>query len=153
MEHELIIRKATSTDLETLLTFEQGIVETERPYDVTLKRNRINYYDLKSMISDPDAYIAVAELNHSIIASGYAIIKDAKPYLQHHQYAYLGFMYVIPDHRGRGINAKILSALKDWSHSKGIYEIRLDVYVKNQSAIRAYEKMGFEMHLVEMRLK
>ena len=153
MEHELVIRKAIKADLETLLSFEQGIVETERPFDVTLKKNRINYYDLGSMISDPDAFIAVAELDHNIIASGYAIIKDAKPYVQHRQYAYLGFMYVVPEHRGKGINGKIFSALRDWSRSRGIHEIRLDVYAKNQSAIRAYEKIGFEMHLVEMRLK
>lgn len=153
MEHELIIRKAIKTDLETLLAFEQGIMDTERPFDVTLKRTHTNYYDLGSMISDPEAYIAVAEIDHNVIASGYAIIKDAKPYLQHRQYAYLGFMYVVPEHRGKGINAKILSSLKDWSYSRGIYEIRLEVYVKNHAAIKAYEKMGFEMTLVEMRMK
>ncbi len=32
-------------------------------------------------------------------------------------------------------------------------EIRLDVYAQNESAIKAYEKAGFEPHLLTMRLK
>ena len=147
----IVIRKAIKADLDTLLDFEQGIMNTERPFDVTLKRTHTHYYDIASMISDPDAYIAVALMDNHLIASGYAIIKNAKAYVQHSQYAYLGFMYVVPEYRGRGINAKIVSALTEWSKSRNIHEIRLEVYVKNESAITAYEKMGFEKHMMEMR--
>lgn len=149
---QIIIRKATSNDLDTLLHFEQGIIETERPFDVTLKEGHISYYDLKGMIGMPGIEIAVAVLNNELIASGYARIEDSKPYLKHEKYAYLGFMYVSPIHRGKGVNKLIIEFLKNWASAQNIQELRLDVYFPNASAIKAYEKLGFSKHMVEMRL-
>lgn len=146
------IRAARFEDLEILYRFEQGIVTAERPFNVTLKPGHINYYDLKEMLTMPHVYIAVALDGDKLIGSGYARIESSKPYLQHKQHSYLGFMYVEPGYRGQGVNQLIIDALKEWSVSKGIYELRLDVYNNNQTAIRAYEKAGFEKHLVEMRM-
>ena len=61
-------------------------------------------------------------------------------------------MYTDIEHRGLGINAKVIDYLKDWSVSKNIFELRLDVYNDNSSAIKAYEKTGFKKHLINMRL-
>jgi ribosomal protein S18 acetylase RimI-like enzyme len=41
--------------------------------------------------------------------------------------------------------------LKEWSVSKGITELALDVYYENAAAIKAYEKVGFVKHLINMR--
>ena len=35
----LIIRTASADDVETLLAFEQGVINTEREFDITIKRN------------------------------------------------------------------------------------------------------------------
>ena len=40
------IRKALLSDLATLLEFEQGIIAAERPYDPTLKKEKIQYYNI-----------------------------------------------------------------------------------------------------------
>ena len=145
------IRPAVPSDLETLLLFEQGIISAERPFDVTLGQGEIHYYDLARMMTAPHIELLVAEINGELAGSGCARIEDAKPYLQHKQHAYLGFMYVVPEHRGKGINKMIVEALEKWSASKGITELRLDVYVENSPAIKAYEKAGFERHLLNMR--
>jgi GNAT superfamily N-acetyltransferase len=148
---QISIRKALATDLEDLYTFEQGVIETERPFDSTLKKGKIRYYDLAEMISVDNIEVVVAELNGRIIGSGYARIEQAKPYLNHETYAYLGFMYVHPAHRGKGINKKIIDALKYWASQHNINELRLEVYYDNLTAIRAYEKIGFKRHMIEMR--
>jgi ribosomal protein S18 acetylase RimI-like enzyme len=148
---EISIRQARITDLETLLVFEQGVISAERPFDPTLTQTNTRYYDLEAMIGVPHIELLVAESGGRLVASGYARIEDAKPYLQHTQHAYLGFMYVDPAYRGRGINKMIMEALEKWSASKNISELRLDVYVENKTAIRAYEKTGFMKHMVEMR--
>jgi GNAT superfamily N-acetyltransferase len=149
---QIIIRKATSSDVETLLTFEQGVIKAERPFDSTLKEDPITYYDLQDLIARNDAELAVAELNNQIIGSGYARIEQSKPYLRHEKHAYLGFMYVSPLHRGKGINKLIIEFLKSWAIANHIYEFRLDVYFENASAIKAYEKIGFSRHMIEMRM-
>ncbi|MBS9463265.1 GNAT family N-acetyltransferase [Flagellimonas sp. 389] len=150
---EPILRDATLADLPILLDFEQELIKAERPFDSTLGEDPISYYDIKQMILDDDASVVVAELDGEIIASGYAIPKKARHYLAHEQYAYLGFMYTHTDYRGMGINSKIVDELKHWSLARGLKEIRLTVYSDNVPAIRAYEKVGFKGHIIEMRLE
>jgi GNAT superfamily N-acetyltransferase len=148
----ILVRKATLYDMETLLRFEQGVIKAERPFDITLKPGPIHYYDIEEMIKASHIELVVAELNGKIVGSGYARLEEAKPYLRHARHAYLGFMYVDPDYRGRGVNQKIIEALRTWSLSQNVSEMRLDVYFKNDNAIRAYEKAGFTKHMVEMRM-
>ncbi len=147
------IRNATLEDLPILLNFEQELILAERPFDVTLKEDPISYYDIKQMILDEHASVVVAEMEGQVIASGYAIPKKARHYLNHEYYAYLGFMYTHPDFRGRGVNAKIVEVLKKWSTEQGFKEMRLTVYSDNIPALKAYEKVGFKKHIVEMRLE
>jgi GNAT superfamily N-acetyltransferase len=147
------IRQARLEDLNILLEFEQGIITAERPYDPTLKEGKINYYDIEKMITAAHIEVVVAEIGALIVGSGYARIEAAKPYLKHDNYAYLGFMYTDPQHRGKGVNAIIIEALKEWCLSQKITELRLDVYNDNPSAIRAYEKVGFKKHLLNMRVE
>ena len=148
---ELKIRKALLTDLGQLLAFEQDLIKTERPFDPTLKPDPVIYYDLKAMLTSPLAEVVVAEADNKIIASGYARIDRSKPYLKHSTHAYLGFMYVLPEYRGQGINKKIMDVLKDWAVSQNITEFSLEVYYDNISAIKAYEKIGFSRYILEMR--
>ena len=139
-------------DLPTLLEFEQNIIQTERPFDPTLKNGPINYYDIAAMIEATDTEVAVVELDNEIIGSGYAIIRASAPYLKNERHAYLGFMYVAPQHRGKGVNGQIIEFLKAWIASQDINELRLEVYAENTVAIKAYEKCGFSKHILEMRM-
>lgn len=149
---QFTVRTATLADLNILLSFEQEIIRAERPFDETLDDDPISYYDLRQLILSDRAEVMVAELHSGIIGSGYALIRDAKPYLNHQKYTYLGFMYTQRDQRGKGVNKAIVDALMQWSKSKGIHEVRLTVYHDNEPAIKAYGKVGFKKHLLEMRV-
>lgn len=149
---KVIVREAHIDDLETLLEFEQGVIEYERQFDPTLKLEHAQYYDIPLMIEASHIQLLVAEIDGELVGSGYARIEEAKPYLQHQSYAYLGFMYVSEKHRGKGVNKLIFEGLKDWILTRGIHEVRLDVYNQNESAIKAYEKVGFVKHLDNMRM-
>ncbi len=146
------IRPANTDDLAILYEFEQGVIAAERPFDPTLKQGPIHYYDLPGMIHSEEVQLLVAEVDGIIVGSGYARIEQAKIFYRHPRYAYLGFMYVRPEYRGRGINKKIIEALQNWSLSKNIHELRLEVYYDNLPAISAYKKIGFTNHIMEMRL-
>lgn len=146
------IRPANLNDLPMLLEFQQGVVDWERPYDPTIANDPVFYYDIKNLILDKEAIALVATVDGRPIACGIGMEKDARHYLRHKTYAYLGLMFTHPDYRGQGINAKIIEALKTWAEKKGLKEIRLTVYEENHLAIKAYEKMGFKKHISEMRL-
>ena len=147
-----IVRLATKKDLPFLDKFMDGLVDAERPMDVTIKDGKVVYYDLESFIKSDEAVLYVVEIKGELVASGYAKIKPDRNYLKHKKHAYLGFMFVPEEHRGNGYNKLIIDALLQWSKEKNITEIRLDVYDSNPSAIRAYEKAGFQKHMIKMRL-
>ena len=147
-----IIRIATLKDLPVLLRFEQGVIGAERPFDPTIKESEITYYDISELITSPNSEVFVAEIENEIVASGYAKIKTDRHYLKHEKQGYLGFMYVSEKHRGKRLNKYIIDALLNWCKAKHVYEIRLDVYEDNLPAIKAYEKVGFKKHMINMRL-
>lgn len=148
----LEIRDATLNDLPTLLNFEQALIAAERPYDPTIKEDPVSYYDIRQFIEAKDVKVVIAVVNDEIVASGYALAKKGRQYLDHSHYGYLGFMYTLPGYRGNGINQKIVQSLKQWCHANGLKEIRLTVYDDNLPAIKAYEKAGFKKHIIEMRI-
>ena len=148
---DISIRRATNADLPKLAEFLQFLVDAERPFDPTLKEGEIFYYNVEEFISDAKSELLVIDYKHQIIGCGYAQIRSAKPYQRFESFGYLGFMYVSPDFRGKGLNNLLLNDLKKWVLSQGITEVRLEVYAENEAAVRAYEKAGFKQILTTMR--
>ena len=147
------IRHAVLDDLPILLEFEQDLINTERPMDTDLRLDHIQYYDLEALIQSPNAAMLVAEVDQQIVGCGYAKIRASKAWHNHDRHCYLGFMYTLPQFRGKCINEKVMDALFQWSRSKGIHNVSLEVYENNPPAIKAYEKVGFDSRLIEMRLR
>ncbi len=150
---KIVVRDAVLDDLPVLLEFEQELIKAERPFDPTILPDPISYYNLSDYISDDTIKVVVAQQRNRVVGSGYAMRKKARHYLDHEMYAYLGFMYVPPEFRGKGINQRIVESLKDWAREQGLNEMRLTVYHDNIPAIKAYEKSGFKSHINEMRIR
>ena len=150
---EFYVREARLEDLEVLLRFEQELILAERPYDECIREDPVVYYDLKKLVEDEEVMVVVAVSDKRIVGSGYAREAEARSYLDHKTYAYLGFMYTIEEYRGQGVNHAVIDKLASWAQAKGLAELRLTVYDQNIHAIKAYEKAGFKKHIVEMRLR
>ncbi len=144
-------RSATRADLPVLLEFEQGIIVAERPFDPTLRPDPISYYDIGELIDAEHAEVVVAVDGDLIVASGYAKEIRSSNYVMPSRQCFLGFMYVRPEYRGKGINGMVTDALFAWAKDRGLTEVRLRVYDDNEGALRAYAKKGFKKHMVEMR--
>ena len=146
------LREAKIEDLSLLLEFERCLIEYEKKFTPNLKKNSFSYYNLRAYIENPDISVVVAEQKNEVIASGYALVKKNKAYKNPEYYVLLGFMYVIPEQRGAGVNKIIIDYLLNWGKSRGYSEFQLDVYAPNESAIRAYKKAGFTFETFTMRI-
>jgi GNAT superfamily N-acetyltransferase len=145
------IRKATLGDLPILLEFEQQLIKVERPMDISLEQQKkIIYYDIGAFIKSKKAAVFVAVADNEIIGSGYGLIKNNDSKFKHATYGYVGFIFVLEKYRGKGTSSLILDQIFNWFKTKNIIETRLQVYQENPSAIKAYEKVGFEKNLIEM---
>jgi len=149
---EIKIREAKIDDLNTLKLFEQAVILYERPFAPNLKKDPIEYYNVTDLIQQKNTDMLVATVAGEIVGSGYSLIRNSKPYKKPKQYAYLGFMYVLPEYRGKGINRKIIECLLDKIKERNITEVQLDVYAENKNALNAYKKIGFKPELLKMRL-
>lgn len=52
--------------------------------------------------------------------------------------------YVMPEHRGSGVAAAIITTLLEYSAAAGAHVVRLETGVKQHAAIRFYARHGFE---------
>lgn len=150
MENQLVIKPASLADVATLQLFEQQVIAAERPFTNNIRPEKVYYYDLKTLIESENSHLVIGYLNGIAVASGYIRIEKSKPQHQPDYYAYLGFMYVDPAHRGKGLNSQILNHLKNWAKERNISKLKLEVYAENQNAINAYKKFGFNNHMLEM---
>jgi GNAT superfamily N-acetyltransferase len=107
---------------------------------------------MQHLLTAPNIYLVVAEINGLPVGCGYARIVEALHFIRHTHHAHLGFMYVQPQHRGKGVNKKIIEALKNWAKTNNLTEMRLEVYYNNTPAVKAYLKAGFTHHVEDMRM-
>jgi GNAT superfamily N-acetyltransferase len=148
----ITVRRAVSEDLAILLQFEQGLIKAELPMDDTIIRNEItHYYDIPAMLDDKHTIILLAEMDGHAVGCGYGKILENNRWSVNKSYGYIGFMYVDEAYRGRGISDMIIKDLCQWFRENNLNEVRLKVYEKNESAIKAYLKSGFNEHMKEMR--
>ena len=144
-------RKATLDDLPILLEFEQQLIYVERPMDPSLEQiKETHYYDISAFITTDNSTLYVAVIEEEIVGCGYGLIRPNKSKFTQKEHGFIGFIYVKDAFRGNGIGKLIINTICDWFKTKDISEVRLTVYTKNHTAIKAYEKIGFEKNIVEM---
>ena len=150
--NKISIRPASLEDLQTLLEFEQGVIEAEKPLDPFLGNGKLYYYNIPEMITNENIYLIVAVCNNELVGSGYVRTENSKHYHKNPKHGYVGFIYVKPTFRGKRISSIVLDSLKQNAKEKGLKELRLDVYHNNPSAIKPYERFGFNKSMINMRM-
>ena len=149
------LRAATSEDVASLRELEQSVVQAERPFDNTIHPTDATYYKIDKLIAENVSHLLVVEDRQSkrVLASGYVQVRTSKEYKIHALHGYLGFMFVDPILRGKGVNQVVVSALMEWAAEQhNVTHFYLDVYSLNHSAVRAYQKAGFVELLSQMTL-
>ena len=150
---EINIRAATIDDIVVLRGFEQKLISVEREFDAELKSSDAIYYDLESLVSDNASYLVVAESSGDVIGSGYGQLRESRSCFATGKLCYLGFIFVEDSCRGLGVAKRIIDEVCDWSEERGVSYFLLEVYSENETAVHAYEKLGFESLSVTMQLR
>lgn len=63
-----------------------------------------------------------------------------------HGWAGLGALWTDPAHRGRGLGTHLTARLAQSAWADGIHLMHLQVEAENATALRVYERLGFEQH-------
>jgi len=126
---EFTIRQATGSDFEI-----EAISEIEKKcFPYPWSKEAIKEELCENVLS----YFLIAECNGQIC--GYV-----SSWLLFNIEAEVGNLAVLPEFRRNGIAKSLMQSLINYSQSKNIYEITLEVRASNQKAISLYEKLGFK---------
>lgn len=136
------IRKASVDDAKELNYLLTLIIKDEKQYDENINDSFVitNYYE---DLLQSDACISfVAEINNKIIGYLYGYIKnDGDTCIE--LTSKLDALYIKEEYRGQGIAKSLINEFKNWSRSKNVKYIEVQVLNDNTSAKALYAKQNF----------
>jgi ribosomal protein S18 acetylase RimI-like enzyme len=134
------IRLAAEPDVETLVDFTlREAAEAER---ATLSTEEATIGVRGGFSTPPRSTYWVAEAANGPIVASTSVVQEWSNFHGGH-YWWIQSLYIVPDHRGRGLVEQLIEHLARVSHSAGALDLRLYVHSVNWRAIRAYSRCGF----------
>ena len=91
---------------------------------------------------DPGNFILIAEEPEGRPA-GYVFATTDTDYFTRQSHAHIEIVAVSPDVERTGLGRLLLDAAETWARSRGYGSITLNVFARNQRAIRVYEHLGY----------
>lgn len=75
---------------------------------------------------------------------------NAVDQVQGDRHTHIFLLYVIPEHRRRGIAKVLMQQVETWAASRGDHQISLQVFQSNQPALNLYQQLGYKIQSVSM---
>ena len=64
--------------------------------------------------------------------------------LQGDRHAHICLLYVMPEHRRRGVGSALMRHAEDWARARGDRQIGLQVFQSNKPALNLYHRLGYQ---------
>lgn len=71
-------------------------------------------------------------------------IGNAIDQIQGDRHAHIFLLYVVPEHRRRGIGTALMKYVENWATQRGDRQIGLQVFQSNQGAVSLYHQLGYQ---------
>jgi len=149
---QILIREAQPTDAIPFRELRLGALQDSplaftADYQKTLNQTLKYWEDTLSMQADESTILLVEHENDLIGMTG--ISRDSSPKTRHG--AWIWGVYMKPEWRGLHIAEELINSCFTWARAREINLIKLGVSAVNQSAIRCYERCGFQTYGTEPR--
>jgi GNAT superfamily N-acetyltransferase len=95
-------------------------------------------------LANPASHCLLAELAGQAVGYLFGYVDTAVPTLRPVKMAELESMYVRPEHRGRQVGERLVTAFLNWCRAQGARRVVVTAFAANSGAIRFYERLGFE---------
>ena len=132
-----MITKATKEEVEFILS--HAVSST---YDATqLEISEEKAVAMFQNILDKGGYYLVEKEEENI--RGWIMLGENTDYFTDNKFGFIYEIYVMPEHRGKGISKLLITEGNSILKEQGYSEVRLNVYASN-FAKEIYKKMGFQ---------
>ena len=152
---EVIIRRAKLTDIPQIdkLLFEVHKVHSDiRPDLFTVGEKKYTDEELERIIVDDQKPIFVAEHGGKILGYAFCIFKQdlESKSVTDIKTLYIDDLCVDENTRGMHIGTKLYNYVIDFAKNSGCYNVTLNVWSGNDSAIKFYEHVGLKVQKIGM---
>jgi len=154
------IREATPQDIDSVVSFVQAMLHAMVSYgghpldddDQIDQRFRVHF--TQSLQREDRVFLVAVQAGEAENPVGIVEASIVEPHevFQSKLVLHIHSIYVEPNHRREGIGQGLLRAVLEWGREKGCVEAELNTLVGNP-ARRLYERVGFEVFKLEMRLR
>jgi ribosomal protein S18 acetylase RimI-like enzyme len=145
----LVIRRATSADLDTVVALRIALLREYRDHPVygrlrpdVEQRARLVF---GSQLESSNEVILLAEQERTCVGLLRCVESIASPLLIPDRYCYVSSAYVVPQHRRQGVLRALLDHAIAWCRERGLTEMRLHNVGTREPSAAAWNSMGFEI--------
>ena len=71
-------------------------------------------------------------------------VGNAIDQVQGDRHAHIFLLYVVPEHRQRGIGTALMRYVENWARARGDHQIGLQVFQSNTAALNLYNQLGYQ---------
>lgn len=150
------IYKAGVNDTNDILRLMRGLIaehhQRDRYYKPFSKYRGLKKYILDSL-KDKNKLTLVVKNKNGVVAYLVAAIEEAPFYSSEKDIGVIADAAVNKVYRRRGILTMMFKYAEEWFRRQGIKYLELSVNSKNQTAIAAWQKLGFRVYKLRMRKK
>ena len=108
---------------------------------------------LRNMMAKEDAKVLAALSDNDLpVAFIIGNIKGYPKLFRLDEYGFVSDIYIIPEHRSRGLGQQMVKELFQWFDERSIERIELRVEPSNDQGYGFWKKMGFKAHVHELAL-
>lgn len=75
--------------------------------------------------------------------AGFALLETGRDYFDRQPHGHLGILAVAREAQGLGVGTALIAAAEEWTRSRGLGKLTLNVFDRNARARRLYERLGF----------
>ena len=142
--------KEEALECNKLLTM---LIHEEKEYDANTNDSFVvnNWFENLYFKDDYTLFIAIED--NKIVGYIYAKIRELDFTSVKNEEVLIDGLYVLEEYRNRRIATNLINKVKEWSISKKIDTISLNVMYKNEIAKKLYIKLGFECFSLMLKCK
>jgi ribosomal protein S18 acetylase RimI-like enzyme len=134
------IRRAQDQDLDSLVSF--TVAEAREAEGAALDPSVVRRGVEAGLSNRAIAMYWVVESDQGEIVARTSALREWSDWHARY-YWWIQSMYVVPDHRGRGLVERLMGAVSAEARNSGAADLRLYVHEQNSRAIRAYRRCAF----------
>lgn len=152
-----MIRKANKEDIRgmiALLYQVDAVHHGIRPDLFKSNTPKYNEQELETIINDSSKPIFVYEAENRILGHAFCQITEVKDHrlLQDIKTLYIDDICIDETVRGKHIGTALFEYVRDYAKSIGCYNVTLNVWEGNDSALSFYRKMGMQVQKTGMEM-